>query len=137
MSDYLENELIKHIFRTGTYTKPTTVAIALCSAAVTDSDTGATIPEIANAGGYTRQTVNPGDANWSAVDDGTTKNVNAITWPVAQADWGTVTYIAMVDSATHGSGNVLFWGSLAGSKVVNNGDTMQIAANQFAIQIDN
>ena len=49
MSDYLEVELIKHIFRTGSMTKPTVLAVALCTAATSDSQTGATITEVTNA----------------------------------------------------------------------------------------
>jgi hypothetical protein len=141
MSDYLETNLINHIFRTGSFAKPSTIAIALCTAAPTDASTGATITEVANTGGYARVNVGaPADANWAATSggNGTTSNMAAITFPTATADWNApVTHVAVVDSATYGAGNVLFWGALASPKTVTNGDTFQFAISQIQIQIDN
>lgn len=127
MSDFLEGEVIKHIFRTGSFTKPTVLAIALCTAAPVDADTGAlTGKEVANAGAYARQTLNPLDANWTAPGvGGLTDNASAITFPAATANWGTVTHVAITDSATFGAGNLLLYGTLDVSKVVNNGDTFK------------
>lgn len=127
MSDYLEGQIRAHIFRTASFTKPTVLAIALCTAAPNDASTGATITEVANAGAYARQTLNPLDANWTAPDTtgGLTDNASAITFPVATANWGTITHFVIVDSATHGAGNVLFHGALTASKVVNNGDQIK------------
>lgn len=46
LSDYLESGLLNHIFRGQTFTKPTTIAIALTSGVPLDSDNGSTIPEL-------------------------------------------------------------------------------------------
>ena len=128
MSDYLEGEVIKHIFRTGSFTKPTVLAVALCTAATSDSQTGATITEVANAGAYARTVLNPLDANWTAPGvGGLTDNAAEITFPTATAGWGTVTHIAICDSATWGAGNVLLHGALTVSKTVNSGDTFKFA----------
>ena len=127
MSDYLEGQIRAHIFRTASFTKPTVLAIALCTAAPTDASTGATITEVANANGYARQTLNPLDANWTAASstDGLTDNASAITFPVATGAWGTVTHVAICDSATWGAGNMFLYGTLAVSKVVGSGDTFK------------
>ena len=127
MSDYLESTLLGHLFRTATFGKPTVVAIALCTAGPSDSSTGATITEVTNANGYARQTLNPLDANWAAVGaGGLTDNVSAITFPVCTtATWGTITHVAILDSATHGAGNLWLYGTLAVSKVVGVGDTFK------------
>ncbi len=137
MSNYLEGEIIKHIFRTGTFTKPSVIAIALVTASVTDSDTGSTITEVADSNGYERQTLNPSDSNWSAPTggNGATDNVSAITFPQATGSWGTVTGVAILDSATHGSGNLLFYGTLADSKVINNGDTFSFDIGDLDISV--
>jgi hypothetical protein len=142
MSDYLAGQIIAHIFRTASFTKPTTLAIALCSSAPVDTDTGALAgKEIANAGSYARQTLNPLDANWAAPSgspsNDTTSNTPAITFPTATADWGTITYVAICDSATYGGGNLLFYGPLTVSKTVSNGDTFQFAVGQLSLQVDN
>lgn len=134
MSDYLEGQIRAHIFRTATFSKPAVLAIALCSSAPTDASTGATLPELSNANGYARQTLNPADANWTAASatDGLTDNAAAITFgPVTTAAWAAVTHFAIVDSATYGAGNVLVWGALTRSDasaigVLGVGDTFTI-----------
>lgn len=126
MSDFLEGEIIKHIFRTGSFTKPSVLAICLCTSATADANTGATIPEVANSNGYARQTLNPLDANWTAPGAaGLTDNASAITFPTASGSWGTITHIAFCDSATYGAGNMLLHGALTVSKTVGNGDTFK------------
>lgn len=141
MSDYLDNILVEYIFRTeATFTKPSTLAIALCTAATADDDTGATITEVADAYDYARFTLNPADANWDAITgaNGTTSNTDDIEFPAANGgDWGTVTHIAICDSATWGAGNVLFHGALVASKTINDGDTFRFSAGDLSIQIDN
>src|SRR3990172_598736 len=136
-SDFLEAEILKHIFRTGSFTKPTVLAISLCTAAPVDADTGAlTSKEVANAGAYARQTLNPLDANWTAPGvGGLTDNASAITFPVATANWGTVTHVAITDSATYGAGNLLLHGALTTSKVVNTGDTFKFNIGDLDITL--
>jgi hypothetical protein len=136
MSDYLEGQLRAHIFRTASFTKPTTLAIALCTAAPNDASTGATITEV-SGGSYARVTRNPLDANWTAPDStgGLTDNAAEIAFPQATANWGTITHIAILDSATLGAGNVLFHGALAASKVVNSGDTFKIPIGDLDVTL--
>jgi hypothetical protein len=134
MSDYLESTLLGHLFRTATFAKPTVVAIALCTAAPNDASTGATITEVPNSGSYARVTVNPLDANWAAVGaGGLTSNVAAITFPTATGSWGTVTHVAICDSATWGAGNMWLYGTLAASKTVNSGDTFSFAISALTV----
>lgn len=129
MSDFLEVELRKHIFRTGSYTKPTVLRVALATGATTDAQTGATITEVTNANAYARTGPDPLDANWTGASstDGLTDNAAAITFPTATGSWGTVTHAAIVDSATHGAGNSLLHGALTASKTVGNGDVISFA----------
>lgn len=135
MSDYLEVEIRKHIFRTGSFTKPTTLRVALCTAATTDAQTGSTITEVTNANNYSRTGPDPLDANWSAPDatGGLTDNVAAITFPTASGSWGTVSHIAIVDNATHASGNSLLHGALTASKAVGSGDVLQFNAGALDV----
>ena len=139
MSDYLEGQLINHIFRTSSYTKPSTLAIALLTSSANDGMTGATIPEVANSNNYSRQTLNPADANWDAPvgNNGTTANASAITFATASGSWGTVSAVAIVDSATYGAGNLLFYGDLTVSKSVTSGDTFSFDVGDLTVQIDN
>ena len=75
LSDYLESQLLNHIFRASNFTKPNNVSIALTTDVSKDSDDGSTIPEVPsgydNGGqfqttGYSR--LNLGDPS----SDGTT-----------------------------------------------------------------
>lgn len=123
MSDYLEVELRKHIFRTGSFTKPTALYIALFTAAPSDSGGGTEV----SGGSYARVNVAPLDANWSAPDStgGLTDNVAAITFTTATGSWGTVTHLGIFDASS--GGNLLFHGALTASKTVGSGDTFSIA----------
>jgi hypothetical protein len=118
MSDYLEVEIRKHVFRTGTFTKPSALYVALYTAAPSDSGGGTEV----TGGSYARVQRDPLDANWTAASatDGKTDNAAAITFPAPTANWGQVTHFGIFDAST--SGNLLFWGALTQSKTVNSGD---------------
>jgi hypothetical protein len=127
-TNYLEDELIKHLFRTGSFTKPTVLAFALYTAAPGEAGGGT---EVTNAGSYTRQDLPPLDANWAATSgsDGLTSNLSAITYSAPTGNWGTCTHMAILDSTTHGAGNMLLYGTLTNSRIINSGD----AAPNYAI----
>ena len=147
-SNYLENKLIDLLFRSGTFSKPSTIAIALCTAAPDDTDTGAlTGKEVANSFGYARVEVAPDDLNWEATQGGTsgnssgttgtTVNANDIDFPTASGgNWGTITHVAIVDDDTYGGGNLLFWGALTTPRTINDGDDFSFLAGELQIQLD-
>jgi len=118
MSNYLENELIKHIFRTGSFTKPTVLAVALFTAAPSDAGGGTEV----SGGSYARVDRPPLDANWAATSgtDGHTDNVADIVFPAPTADWGQVTHFGVFNATS--AGDLIFWGALTTPKTVNNGD---------------
>jgi hypothetical protein len=118
MSDYLEVELRKHIFRTGSFTKPTVLAVALFTVTPSDSGGGTEV----TGGSYARVQRDPLDANWTGASstDGLTDNAAAITFPTPTANWGTVVAFGIFD-ATSG-GNLLVWGPITPNKTINNGD---------------
>jgi hypothetical protein len=124
MSDYLEGQLRAHIFRTASFTKPTTLAVGLFTAAPSDAGGGTEV----SGGSYARVAANPLDANWTAASstDGVTTNASAITFAAPTANWGTVTHFGIYDATT--AGNLLMWGALTASRVISNGD----AAPSFA-----
>jgi hypothetical protein len=138
MSDFLKVQIRKHLLRTGSWTKPTVLAVALCTAATADSQTGATITEVANANGYARITINPLDANWDGADatGGTSMNAADVNFGTASGAWGTVTHFAICDSATWGDGNLLLHAPLAASKTVNGSDPVRFAAGDIDLTFD-
>ncbi len=127
-SDFLEVELIKHLFRTGSYTKPTVLGIALF---IGDPlDTGAGGAEVSTSGtNYVRIDRPPLDANWDATSgtDGQTANTAAITFGAPSANWGTVTHIGIFDAIS--GGNLLYSETLTADRLIESGD----AAPLFAI----
>ena len=139
MSDYLEGELIKHIFRTGSFTKPTVLGFALLTTAAVDADTGVftsgTGVEVTDAGAYARIDRPPLDANWAApsAGNGLTDNVAEIAFVQATASWGTVAAVAICDNISHNMGNMLLHGTLTESKAVGNNDTFKFPAGSVDV----
>lgn len=139
MSNFLEDELVKHVFRTGTFAKPSVLAIALLTAATDDAGTGqfstGSGTEVANSGAYARQTRNPSDSNWTATSggDGQTDNAAAITFPQATASWGTVVAMGIVSSATYDAGNLYFHSTLTTSRAIDTGDTPEYAIGAITV----
>lgn len=133
LTNYTENNLINHIFRTGTFNKPTYLYIGLITTLV-DGEAG-TFTEV-TGGSYTRIARNPLDANWAAsVTDGTTSNIASIQFPAATADWGTVTHFGIWDALTNG--NLLIYSALTANRTITNGTTPSFGANALTFQIDN
>jgi hypothetical protein len=133
-TNYAETQLINHIFRTASFTKPTTLNLALFTA-VGDGE-AATVTEL-TGNGYARVACNPLDANWSAPvsGNGTTYNVNVITFPAATADWGIITHFGIYDAST--AGNLLIYAPLTIARNITNGSTPSFAATSLTFQVDN
>lgn len=129
MSDYLEGKLIDHIFRTASFTKPTTLAVGLFTAAPSDSGGGTEV----SGNGYARATLNPLDANWAAPTggNGLTSNSGAVSFATPSGSWGAVTHFAIFDNTS--GGNLLFWGTLTIAKTINSGDTVSFPAGSLTI----
>lgn len=126
MSNYLRSQVFNHYFRTSTSSKPATIAIALCSTPPDKTHTGATIPEIANANGYARYPNASGNPVWAEAVPGSGYNTQEFLWADATGDWGWVSGVAFVDSATHGAGNQIMFGNLVTPKEVRSGDAFRI-----------
>jgi len=135
-SDYLETHLLDQIVGKTDYTMPTAY-VALCTADPTDAGTGANCSEVPNSNAYAR--VSTAGANWNAAASGSISNVNDITFPEATGSWGTITHFAIIDSGTHGAGNLLASGALDVSKAVGSGDTPKFTGGTpgaFVITLD-
>lgn len=134
LTNYLENKLIDHIFQNTAFTSPATLYVALFTA-VTDGEAG-TVTEVAT-GSYARVAVTASSGNWSDAtgNNGTTANVNTVTFPAATADWGTVTHFGIYDAST--AGNLLIYAALTASRNITTGSTPSFAAGALTIQLDN
>lgn len=125
-SNYLENKLIDHLFRAGSFAKPTGLYVGLLTSAPSDAGGGTEF----TGGAYARANLAPSDTNWSATQGGTsgassgvtgiTQNAVAITFPVPTASWGTATHYGIYDALS--GGNLLVFGALAAQRTVVLGD---------------
>ncbi len=137
MTDFLEKGLASHIFGTGTFGKPGTIAIALTVTPPNDADTGASARELPNTGAYARQTLaNGAGSNLRWTDpvgtDSIVYNLETITFPVASNTWGWVSGALVCDSATYAGGNALIHGTLTTPKYIDNGDQLKINVSGLA-----
>lgn len=138
MSNYLENKLVDHLFRAQTLTAPATLYIGLFTAAPSDAGGGTEV----SGGSYSRAAVTSSLANWAGTQSagstvassgtgGQTSNNGAITFATPSATWGAVTHFGIFDAAS--AGNLLFHGSLAVAKTINQGDTVSFPAGSLTV----
>ena len=126
-SDYLENELLDHVFKTGSFSAPTNIYVALFVGS--PLDTGAGGAEV-STNNYSRVL----HEAWDAASSGATENTGTITFPTASGSWGTVDYFAIFDASLEG--NMLAWGQLTASKTVGDGDVVQFADGAIDVTLD-
>ena len=124
-SNFLENEVLDHLFTAGAYARPATY-VALYTAAPTAAGGGTEV----SGGSSARVQVTA----WDTASGGATANTGAITFPTASASWGTVVAFGILDAAS--AGNLLAWGDLTAPKAVGSGDTIEFAAGALDITLD-
>lgn len=133
--DFLEAELLDHVFGAAAYSAPATLYVALYTA--TPGDANASGTEV-TGGSYARVAVTNNATNWpaaSGTSPSTKQNGTAITFPAPTANWGVVVAFAIYDAAT--VGNELAWGALSVNKTINNGDAApSFAAGALTITLD-
>ncbi len=124
LPDTMENMLLDGVLGTASYVATTTpVKARLMTTNGNDSTNGTQVV----GGSYVAQTV-----TFAAASGGATANSGALNYTGMPAC--TVTGIELWDSA--GTPKRLFWGALPTPKVVNAGDTFQVAAGQITAAID-
>lgn len=123
-TNYLETEILDHVFGGNPYTAPATLYVGLYTAA--PSDTGGGTELVGN--GYARQ-----GAGFTVTGD-TASNTLAIEFPTATASWGTITHVGIFDAAS--AGNLITYGTLTTSKTVGTGDVFRIPAGDFDVTLD-
>ena len=112
-SDYLENEILDHVFKVGAYTVPTNIYVALLESAPTDASDGSDIAAIeSDYTGYARVTCNA----WDVAASGATANTNGLAFGKCTAGTSTVTHFALMDGiAGTDADHMLYWGELTES----------------------
>jgi hypothetical protein len=122
-TNYLANRLIKATVGNVSYTAPSKVYLALYTADPTKA--GLSANEV-SAASYTRKEV-----TFTEPVDGVSTNAGKIEWGTATSNWGNVSHVAVVDSAS--SGFMLYFTALDNAKEIMSGD--QFIINVNAIQL--
>ena len=123
-SNYLETEILDHVFGGAAYTAPSTLYVALYTATPNDAGGGTEL----SGSGYTRKSAA------FTTSGATTSNSGAVEYDTATGSWGTITHIGVFDAAT--SGNLLAYGTLSASKAVDTGDVFRIPAGDLDITLN-
>ena len=124
-SNYSENLVINVLLRAASHTGATTIYVGLYTTDPTDGNTGSELP-FANA--YARTAV-----TFVAPVDGVSSNIDAIEFPQATGNWGTVGWIGILDAAT--SGDLIAHSPLDVSKTIDTGDIFKIATGNLTITV--
>jgi len=124
-TDFLENAFLNHTLRNTPYTSPTTVYVGLFTAA--PGETGGGTEVAGNS--YARQA-----CTFGAPSAGTLSNSADVTFPQATGNWGTITHFSIFDDVA--AGNMLYYGALTTSKVINTGDQLKFATNGITVTED-
>lgn len=124
-SNYLENKILDHVLGKGArnMTSPANLYVSLHTADPTD--TMAAAGEV-SGNNYSRQSV-----SFGAASGGTASNLADLVFSCIGGNWGTITHVGIWDAST--SGNGLYYGALAASKVINNGDDFKIQADSLVV----
>ena len=124
-SNYLETEILDHVFAGAAYTAPTTKYLALFTA-LADGEAGS-VTEV-SGGGYARQTVA------FTTSGNTTSNNAAVEFPTATGNWGTVTHVGVFDASS--SGNLMAYATLSASKTIETGDVFRVPSGDLDITLN-
>ena len=123
-TNFLETEILDHVFAGAAYTAPTTKYIGLFTAA--PGETGGGTEVSGNA--YARQSMA------FATSGDTTSNNAAVEFPTATGSWGTITHVGIFDAAT--SGNLMVYATLTASKTVASGDVFRVPSGDLDITLN-
>lgn len=123
-ADFLEGELLDHLFDVGAYNAPT-IYVGLSTADPTDDASGLAEP---SGGAYARVACAAWSRSGNEVD-----NDAAVTFTEATGAWGTVTYGCLFDAAT--SGNLLLSFALDTPRAITSGITPRFSAGELNITL--
>jgi len=125
-SNFLETEILDHVFGGAAYTAPSTHYLALYTAAPGETGGGTEVSTSGTA--YARQSVA------FTTTGNTTSNTAAVEYPTATANFGTVTHVGVFDAST--AGNLMAYAALSSSKAIDSGDVFRVPAADLDITLD-
>lgn len=133
-SVFLANKLLDKSLKGTDFTPPGTFYVALLQTsdpATLRNNAIGTADEVPDTFAYARVAIT--GAEIAAASLGGTSNTIDLIFPEAGGGWGTINYAALMDVATHGSGNVYYFGPLDTPAAVLVGDVVKIPIGVFDI----
>ena len=125
-TNFLETEILDHVFAGSAYTAPGTHYLALFTAAPGETGGGTEVSTSGTA--YARQSVA------FTTTGNTTSNTAAVEYSTATASFGTVTHVGVFDAAT--AGNLMAYATLSSSKAIDTGDVFRVPTGDLDITLD-
>ena len=123
-TNFLETEILDHVFGGSAYTAPGTHYLALYTAAPGETGGGTEV----SGGAYARQSVA------FTTTGNTTSNSAAVEYPTATSAFGTVTHVGVFDAST--GGNLMAYAALSSSKTIDTGDVFRVPTGDLDITLD-
>lgn len=125
ISNFLQDNMMNHVFRNTPYNAPGTIYLALFSADPTAAGTG---PELSGSG-YARTAFTLGPPT-----NGISTNDADIVFPTATANWLNATHIGIFDSSING--NLLFFGPMTSGVIVTSGNNFRFPIGNLTIGLN-
>jgi len=123
-TNFLETEILDHVFAGAAYTAPSTLYLGLFTSAPGETGGGTEL----SGSAYVRKAI----AFTTSGD--TTSNNAAVEFPTATGSWGTVTHVGVFDAST--SGNLMVYATLSASKAVASGDVFRVPSGDLDITLN-
>lgn len=123
-SNTYETTVLQWTFTNGAVTRPTAWYLGLFTTAPGEAGGGTEV----SGGSYARQSVT------FSVSGNLATNTAALEFPVATADWGTITHVAVYDASS--GGNQIAYAALSTSKTIATGDVLRVPAGDLDITLD-
>lgn len=132
-SDYTENKVLDLLFNEGTLSVPGIyLALFTSDAGLEESESSSWTEITDTSGSYQRIDIKT-LGGFTSASNGSVSNAQDMEFPVAKADWGTITYTAVMDAAT--GGHVLAYGPLLNPRTIYNGDSVKVPAGALVITL--
>lgn len=123
-SDYLENQVLDHVFVNTPYTSPSAVYLALYTSAPTDAGGGTQV----SGNGYARQAI-----SFDAAAAGVTTSTAPVSFTASGGNFGTIVAVGIFDAAT--AGNFLAWKAIT-PVTINDTDTLTFPSGDISVTLD-
>ena len=123
-SNYLETEILDHVFGGNAYTAPATLYLALFTSNPDEDGSGTEV----SGTSYARTSVA------FTVSGNTASNTSAVEFPTAGGSWGTVSHVGIYDASS--AGNLMAYAALTTSKAIESGDVFRVPAGDLDITLN-